>query len=234
MSEILFIQNSIDGGPGSLVEIAEKNGVSYDISNASEGDVLPDTLEYGAVIMLGDPDSVNSGTEAMKQKIESVRRTIKSGTPYLGICLGLQVAVKATGGVVVESRLPETGFIDKEGNPYQVTLTEAGRADPLFDGLPDTFNVFESHNETVIAPDAVLLGTGNQCVNQALKLGDVAYGLQPHIELTEDMFVQWAQKPPFLAIGSGKLIEQANMPETDYARNGEVLLTNFFKIAKLL
>ncbi len=224
----------MDGGPGSLVEIAEKNSVSYEISNTSIGDSLPDTLDYGAVVMLGDPDSVNSGTEAMKQKIESVRRTIKSGTPYLGICLGLQVGVKATGGVVVESRLPETGFIDKTGKPYQISLTEAGRADPLFDGLLDTFNVFESHNETVIAPDAVLLGKGNQCVNQALKLGDVAYGLQPHIELTEDMFVAWAQKPPFLAIGSGKLIEQANRPDIDYARTGETLFTNFLKIAKIL
>lgn len=235
MSELLFLQNSIDGGPGSLVEIAERNGVSYTVVDASRGDVFPDPTEYGAVVMLGDPDSVNNPTDAMKRKIETVATAIEANTPYLGLCLGMQVGVKATGGVVIPSRLPETGFIDQINEPYGIWLTEAGRDDPLFDGLPDSFNVFESHNETVILDkSSTLLGKGQQCVNQAVKLGENAYGLQPHIELTDDMFVQWAKKPPFFAIGYDTLISQANRADIDYARTSETLFTNFLKIAELL
>lgn len=235
MSELLFLQNSIDGGPGTLIDVAEKNGISFEVADASKGRDFPDPRGYGAVVMLGYKKSVNEQTESMKHKIHTVGTALDYEIPYFGICLGHQVAAKALDGDVYESSIPETGFVDRRGEPYQVSLTEAGKADPLFKGLPNPFRVFETHNDIVRASNSMtVIGEGQRGNNQVIKYGEAAYGLQPHIELTDEMFAKWSMRGPLSKIGADTLIAQANDPEIDYRRTGEILFTNFLKIAKIL
>jgi GMP synthase (glutamine-hydrolysing) len=67
-------------------------------------------------------------------------------------------------------------------------LTDEGRQDPLFDGLPDTFDVFLGHKEAVsrLPEGAVRLAFSATCPVQAFRLGSNVYATQFHPELDVD------------------------------------------------
>jgi GMP synthase (glutamine-hydrolysing) len=69
-----------------------------------------------------------------------------------------------------------------------VSLTDEGRQDPLFDGLPETFDVFLGHKEAVsrLPEGAVRLAFSATCPVQAFRLGSNVYATQFHPELDVD------------------------------------------------
>src|SRR6266540_2127411 len=66
-----------------------------------------------------------------------------------------------------------------------VSLTPAGRADPLLADVPDVFEAFVGHKEAIsrLPPDAVLLATSPACPVQAFRVGRNVYATQFHPEL---------------------------------------------------
>ena len=98
--------------------------------------------------------------------------------PFFGACLGVQLLASALGAHVYPGPVPEVGVHD-------VHLTAEGRADPLFAHLPDTLPALQWHSDTFDLPDgAVRLLTSPAYENQAFRWGDVAYGVQFHLEVT--------------------------------------------------
>jgi GMP synthase (glutamine-hydrolysing) len=67
----------------------------------------------------------------------------------------------------------------------QVSLTPAGRSDPLFVDVPDAFEAFVGHKEAISAlpPGALLLATSPACPVQAFRVGRNVYAMQFHPEL---------------------------------------------------
>jgi len=185
------------------------------------------------MVVLGGPQSVNDNTPAMRQQLKQIERALSLGIPYLGICLGMQALVKAAGGRVIPCPLPETGFLSPSGDPYRMALTETGAGDALFNELGQGFRVFQLHGETVEpAPGTELIGRGTECPHQAVKVGDSAYGLQCHFEMTPDMFHQWMEIDPSLkAMDRDKLFRQFDEVAEDYRATGLRLLDNFLAIA---
>ena len=99
----------------------------------------------------------------------------------LGICLGAQLIAKALGAKVFKAPVKEIGW-------YDVSLTRIGSIDPLFSHLPKTFSVFQWHEDTFEIPhSAILIATSSLVPHQAFRYGDNAYGLQFHLEVTEEM-----------------------------------------------
>ena len=70
----------------------------------------------------------------------------------------------------------------------EVTLTEAGLADPICAGVPKVFQAFVAHKEavTTLPPHAVVLGTGEACPVQMFRIGSNLYATQFHPELDGD------------------------------------------------
>ena len=66
-----------------------------------------------------------------------------------------------------------------------ITLTEAGRADPLLADLPESFDAFVGHKEacSVLPPDAVLLASSPTCPVQMFRVRENLYATQFHPEL---------------------------------------------------
>jgi GMP synthase (glutamine-hydrolysing) len=236
MDKVLIVKNISREGPGLLEQILTDSNIPFDVVNLDHGEPFPDAILYSALVVLGGPDSANDPTKKMTDELRQVKTALGAGIPYLGICLGLQVGVKARGGNVVNGPVKEVGFKKSSGEPYMITLTDAGKQDPLFAGLADIFRVFHLHGETVeLTEDMQLLGTAPDVPNQIVKLGDKAYGIQSHFELTPEMLKQWAtEDPDLLPIGEQKLTFDFNEVQAAYTETGKKLFTNFLRLAGVL
>ena len=231
--EILIIKNSTSEGPGLLVEVLKEKNVECFTVDLERRENPPPVENFGAVVVLGGPDSANDANEKMKNELAFIRNAIDLKIPYLGICLGLQTLVKAAGAKVIKSPVKETGFIDPEGNNFTIELTEEGKKDPLFENLNSPLNVFHLHGETVELPDnIILLATGKFSRNQAVKIGSNAYGIQCHFELTPEMFEAWLNNDPDLRqLNKEQLRKVFYKIKDEYIKTGKQLFGNFLRVA---
>ena len=240
-SPLLIVKNIAHEGPGLLEEELEECGIKYTVADLSSGQKFPPIDSYGAVVVLGGPDSANDENEKMENELTRVREVVASKIPYLGICLGFQILIKSVNGKVTKSPVKEIGFIDPDGNNFTVELTDDGKDDPLFERLDHTFNVFHLHGETVELTDNIvganghaplLLGSGKFCRNQIVRVGTNAYGIQCHFELTSEMFELWINKDHDLReVDKYQLRVNFESIRDEYTRVGRQLFKNFLKIA---
>jgi len=200
-----------------------------------QGDALPPVVGFSAVVVYGGPDSANDGTERMRNELAWIRQGLASHVPYLGICLGLQTLVKAAGGRVIPSPTKEVGCRDPAGHRYTVQRTAAGQNDPLLAALGDSFPLFQLHGETVELTEAmILLGVGNICHNQIVRVAMGAYGIQGHVELTRPLLESWLDADPDLrALDREVVLADFTANQAAYAQVGRQLFRNFLQIAGL-
>jgi GMP synthase-like glutamine amidotransferase len=230
---ILIIKNSTTEGPGLLEVLLRERKTGYSIIDLDSGDKLPPIDNQRAVVVLGGPDSANDENEKMRVELEFIRRILAVKIPYLGICLGLQTLVKAAGGTVIKSPVKEMGFRDPENNLFTVDLTAEGRKDPLFNGLGNALYVFHLHGETIeLVEGMTLLASGKFCRNQVVRVGENAYGIQCHFELTGEMFEEWINTDrDLIRLDRRQLKKDYKFIEKDYIETGRLLLQNFLSIA---
>lgn len=182
------------------MHVLDANHLHAKVVDVSLGDQIPSPTNYRAIFVLGGPTSANDKTASMTQELERTSEALANNIPYFGICLGMQVLVKAAGGKVFQNPFREIGFVDGEGKPYTMTATEQGRKDPLLAGVPATHRIFHLHGETVETPESVeLLAAGNLVKNQLVKVkGKIAYGIQGHLELDPLTLERWLREDDWL------------------------------------
>ena len=142
--KILVVRNIPRESLGFIAIFLREKNISYDIIDADDTTVFPDPSDYGGVIVFGGPESANDKTPKMIKELEFAAKCVEQKVPYLGICLGMQVLVAATGGTVYVNeadgvKVKEIGVYDNAGEPYEVELTLAGRYDPLFNGIEEVY-----------------------------------------------------------------------------------------------
>ncbi len=232
----LIVKNITREGPGLLEELLKEKNISYTVANLHTGESLPAPEHYGAVVMLGGPDSANDETPKMQSERAFMKTVLENKIPFIGICLGLQVMVKVAGGEVYKGPFKEIGFRDHQGQPFEVIMrTQAKDHDPLFAGMGENFRVFQLHGETVkLTASMQQLAVGRLIKNQIVKIGDTAYGIQCHFELTPAMFEQWiTEDPDLLKLDRAMLRSEFEAIKTEYTHVGHQLFGNFIKIAGL-
>ncbi|RPI72831.1 MAG: type 1 glutamine amidotransferase [Ignavibacteriales bacterium] len=232
----LIIKNITREGLGLLEDVLKEYNIGYTIVDLSTVQNFPPIKNFKAVVVLGGPDSANDNNLKMQTELSYIRSVLDANIPYLGICLGLQIMVKAAGGNVIKSHVKEAGFKDIYGKNFTVELTEEGKIDPLFDGLKSSFNVFHLHGETVeLTDDIALLAEGKYCKNQIVKIGSNAYGIQSHFELTQEMLEQWINEDPDLfKFDKDELKKDFKSLKIKYIKTGTKLFTNFLQVAGFL
>jgi GMP synthase (glutamine-hydrolysing) len=118
-----------------------------------------------------------------------VERLAAEKRPLFGSCWGHQFVARALGGEVV------TDLERKELGTFPIELTEAGREDPWFAGLPPRFGVQLGHHDRVtrLPRNGIELAFSELCPNQAFRLADAPiYGAQFHVELDRERMLERA------------------------------------------
>lgn len=237
MKRVLALQQIWDDPPGILGTIMEAHHIACDVVKVDEAPI-PDLNGYDALIALGGPQNADEDDTYpyLAQEKRLLRHLIAQDIPYLGMCLGGQLLARALDAPVHRRRCTEIGF-------FEVQLTEEGKRDPLFAGLPGYQQVLHWHEDTFDIPvGAVRLATGDGAQNQAFRFGRRAYGLQYHIEVTPSMLNTWVQYPEYRQELIRKLGPDApDRIEQDGARlyslyreHTRILFENFLRISKCI
>lgn len=170
-------------------------GIDLDIVTGHTGMPIPSDLgDHAGLVVLGgqmgaDDDAAYGWLSPTK---ELIRTVITAGQPFLGICLGHQLAAVAMGGTVrPNDRGRATGLTP-------VALTSAGQADRLLGPLaPDPVAVQWNNDVVTQLPDgAAELATAPDGTVQAARFAERAWGVQFHPECSPALFRRWTVDKP--------------------------------------
>lgn len=148
-----------------------------------------DLDDWSGIILGGGPFTVSddpASKSPVQQRVEAeladlVSAVVDADFPFLGCCYGIGILGAVVGARIDRSHSEPVG-------PLTVELTDEGRTDPLFAGLPDTFDAFGGHKEAAsVLPDHVTrLARSADCPVQAFRVGANVYATQFHPELDVD------------------------------------------------
>jgi GMP synthase (glutamine-hydrolysing) len=188
----ILVVNHLHGPETGLVDGALRDeGLPLVSVNIFEEPRLPGIDEISGIVSLGGMMGVPDATEYafLGAELELLADALAAGTPILGLCLGAQLLATAAGG---EVRRLDRLYVDWP----ELVMLPAGRADPLFDLLPDRTTVLEWHLDAIAPPPGatVLAETvGPGCA--VFRAGPAAWGSQIHLELTPEMLSGWLSAP---------------------------------------
>ncbi|HEY3069685.1 MAG TPA: type 1 glutamine amidotransferase [Gaiellaceae bacterium] len=188
----LVLQHIACEPPGSYEDVLHERQITVDRVELDEGEALPDWRQYDLIVAMGGPMSANDDAQLpwLAEEKAAIRDAVGAGIPYLGVCLGAQLLAASLGARVYPGPAPEVGVLP-------VSLTDEGRADPVFSVLPREFATLQWHGDTFDLPeDAVLLIRSPAYPNQAFRVGS-AYGVQFHLEVSASMAAEWARVPAY-------------------------------------
>lgn len=187
---VLGLQHIACEHPGAFLELLDE----YVPVEVDEGEPLPDWRSFDAVLAMGGPMSVNDEAEYpwLRDEKQLVRSAISAGMPFLGVCLGSQLLASSLGAPVFANPAgAEVGLLPVE-------RTGSGLSDPVLGPLAEPLVTLQWHGDTFSLPEgAELLATSPMARNQAFRVGERAYGVQFHLEVTEEMVGQWAEVPAY-------------------------------------
>ncbi len=163
----------------------ELHQASYALDQRPSGPVA----EYDALMVFGG--SMNTHEEDrhpwLRDEKETIRHALDAGVPVFGVCLGSQLLSEVTGGEVERSDVSEIGW-------HEVELTPEAAHDPIFSRLPERFPTYQWHSyRSSLPPTGVELARNDVCL-QAYRVGDSAWGIQFHAEVTRENAEFWISR----------------------------------------
>ena len=118
----------------------------------------------------------------LRDEAALVRSVVDAGIPLLGICLGHQIVSTVLGGALHSGVSHEVG----------VGTVELVTDDHVFGTAGDTVPVLHWHHDVVEAPaGATVLASTRETPNQAMRMGEVIFSTQFHVEVDRHMLDRW-------------------------------------------
>jgi GMP synthase (glutamine-hydrolysing) len=192
--DVLVLQHIACEPPGVYEEVLRERGATIHRVELDEGEPLPERNRFDAVIAMGGPMSVNDEDAHpwLRQEKAFIARSVRAGTPFWGVCLGVQLLASSLGARVYRGPEPEVGLLPIE-------ITPEGRVDPVFASVPDGLLTLQWHGDTFDLPAGAARLAGSPAYpNQAFRVG-AAYGVQFHLEVTPTMAEEWSRVPEYAA-----------------------------------
>jgi GMP synthase (glutamine-hydrolysing) len=191
--DVLVLQHIACEPPGVYEDVLNERGETIQRVELDEGEPLPDWRAFDAIIAMGGPmgalDEVDHPWLADEKRL--IGDAVRSGLPFWGVCLGVQLLAASLGARVYPGSAPEVGLLP-------VTLTDEALADPVFAGMPRELLSLQWHGDTFDLPDGSALLAGSPAYpNQAFRFGSAAYGVQFHLEVSPALAREWADVPAY-------------------------------------
>ncbi|QIZ69261.1 type 1 glutamine amidotransferase [Oxynema aestuarii] len=188
-TRILAIQHADCENLGYFETVLRQLKIPFDYLDVSSGETFPLTLNnYTHLIVLGGFMSAYQEREYpwLRYECDLIEYALEREIGIVGICLGAQLIAKVLGASVQKGdRGSEIGW-------YDVVLTPDAQQDPLLKEFPHQFKALQWHGDTFDLPEkAVRLASSSKYENQAFRYGDRVWGLQFHLEVTEEIIQRW-------------------------------------------
>ena len=181
----LIVEHAEHEGAGLVGVALAAGGLRLDVRRTWANDPLPSADGYDLLLVLGGASSANEA--ALDAEAELLASSARAGRPTVGICLGAQLMARGLGARVYRGPAPEIGL-------YPLALSDAGRRQPILDGL-DGAPIFHWHSDTFELPaGAVLLASSARYRHQAFSVGACTLGVQFHPECDRRMRLDWARR----------------------------------------
>jgi GMP synthase-like glutamine amidotransferase len=175
---------------GVFGEVVEERGHRLDEWSLAWETPLPQPLDsYGAVFVFGGAMHADQDDRHpwLREENLFLERLLMLHLPVLGVCLGAQLLAKAASAPVYRAARPEVGWFDVE------LADEAGN-DPIFSRLPSRFEAFQWHYYTHDLPGGAVELASSAACTQAFRLGESAWGIQFHAEVTLAQVEDWLER----------------------------------------
>jgi GMP synthase (glutamine-hydrolysing) len=181
---------SVSHGPtvpgGVFDEVAESAGHELERWVVPLGGAPQPATSHGAIMVFGgsmhpDQDARHAWLE---REAAFLRDALAGGVPVVGVCLGAQMLARAGGAWVGPAPEPEIGW-------FEIELTPAGSSDPVLGVLPPRTDSFQWHSYTFGLPEGATELARSAVCSQAFRVGERAWGLQFHAEVTLEMVRAW-------------------------------------------
>jgi len=184
------------------------------------------------VILGGSAEFDFSGNNPKQEKIFQdmikrikpfIRYLINKDIPTLGICFGHQLLGHVLGTKVIKDKFQQ------ETGSFLVSLTQKGKSDFLFNGVPLKFIAQFGHKDSLekLPTGAILLAKSKKCKVVAFRYKKNIYGVQFHPELTvKDVILRLKYNPDYA--GGKKIAEiKKNLKPSPFSLK---ILRNFSKL----
>jgi GMP synthase (glutamine-hydrolysing) len=181
---------SVTHGPnvpgGVFDEVAAADGHELERWVVPLGGAPQPAARYDAVMVFGGSMHPDSDEEHgwLEREAAFLREALAAEVPIIGVCLGAQMLARAAGAWVGRAPQPEIGWFDVE-------LTPEGRHDPVLGVLPPRTETFQWHSYTFAVPEHGTELARSAACTQAFRVGERAWGLQFHAEVTLPMVQAW-------------------------------------------
>jgi GMP synthase (glutamine-hydrolysing) len=213
---------------GIFGDVVEARGHRLEEWSLAWDTQLPRPLDaYNAVLVLGGAMHADQDQHHpwLREENFFLERLLDLGTPVLGICLGAQLLAKAAHAPVHPASEFEIGW-------HPVELTEDAADDPLLGRLPESFAAFQWHYYTHGVPaGAVELARSRVCT-QAFRLGDNAWGVQFHPEVTVAQVQSWVDEKESVPVNGDTLMAETRKRIGEWNELGSQLCDAFVDVAE--
>ena len=184
--------------------------------------------EYGAVFIFGGAMHADQDDHHPWLRDEQlfIQRLLDLHVPVLGVCLGAQLIAKSAHAPVFPSREPEIGW-------FEIALTPDAAGDPLLGQLPESFEAFQWHYYTYGLPHGAQELAASDVCTQAFRLGELAWGIQFHAEVTEQQILGWIDEAGEQVPGTiEELVAETRQKIDAWNGLGRRLCTAFVELAE--
>jgi GMP synthase (glutamine-hydrolysing) len=226
--EILSIIHGEAVRAGVFGDVVAERGHQIEEWSFGWGTPIPKPLDaYGAVLVFGGAMHADQDRHHpwLREETFFLERLLDLRTPVLGICLGAQLLAKAAHAPVYPAAEAEIGW-------FRVELTDDAEGDAVLGRLPRRFEAFQWHFYAHGVPaGAVELARSDVCT-QAFRLGDNAWGLQFHPEVTLAQVEGWVKEDEPLPVDADVLLRETRERIDDWNAFGRNLCGAFITAAE--
>jgi GMP synthase (glutamine-hydrolysing) len=219
---VLSLIHQDDAPTGTFADAVHERGAELTEWNLARGAPPEPPTSYDAVFVFGGGMHVDQEDAHpwLRDEDELIKGLLAAEVPLFGVCLGGQLSAKAAGAPVGPAPHEEVGW-------HEVELTPEAAADPVFGGSPKRFDAFQWHYYSFELPPGAIPLAHNAVGLQAFRIGDAAWGIQFHAEVTREIVAGWLASD-----GAGREIDLEPMER--WVRVGRSLAARFLDVAARL